>query len=275
MHEGRYVFSQIMDFMPWRPFHNIVEEFQGDKNIQSLTCADYFRIMAFAQLTYRDSLRDTVTCLKAVPSKWYHMGIRSGISLNNLSHAGMKRDWRIFEKVAHLLIQQAQSLYKDDPIDIQGVTSAVFALDSTTIDLCLSLFPWADFRKTKAAVKLHTLIDIRGNIPCFVHISKGKVHDVKVLDTMKFLALAFYTMDRGYFDFRRLYRIHQAGAFFVTRSKKIHGSHVGIPTRLIKPLESGAIKWSFRRESYHENIIPNRSVASCFTMRKNRSVLSS
>jgi len=260
MHEGRFVFSQIMDYMPWRQFHTIVEEFQGDKNVQSLTCADYFRIMAFAQLTYRDSLRDTVTCLKAVRSKWYHLGIRSGISLNNLSNASMKRDWRIFEKAAHTLIQQAQSLYKDDTIDIQGITSAVFALDSTTIDLCLSLFPWADFRKTKAAVKLHTLIDIRGNIPCFVHISKGKVHDVKVLDTMKFLALAFYTMDRGYFDFRRLYRIHQSGAFFVTRSKKTRGSHVGIPSRLIIPLESGVIKLSFRRESYHEGIIPNRSV---------------
>ena len=155
------------------------------------------------------------------------MGIRSGISLNNLSNAGMKRDWRIFEQVAHLLIQQAQSLYKDDSIDIQGVTAAVFALDSTTIDLCLSLFPWADFRKTKAAVKLHTLIDIRGNIPCFVHISKGKVHDVKVLDTMKFLASAFYTMDRGYFDFRRLYRIHQAGAFSSLVQKK-HAVHTSV-----------------------------------------------
>jgi hypothetical protein len=264
-----------MDFMPWRQFHNIVEEFQGNKNIQSLTCADYFRIMAFAQLTYRDSLRDTVTCLKAVPSKWYHLGIRSGISLNNLSNAGKKRDWRIFERVAHVLIQQAQSLYKNDPIDIQGVTAAVFALDSTTIDLCLSLFPWADFRKTKAAVKLHTLIDIRGNIPCFVHISKGKVHDVKVLDTMQFLALAFYTMDRGYFDFRRLYRIHQASAFFVTRSKKTRGLYVGIPNRLIKHQESGAIKWSFHKASCPESIIPNRSVESRFTMRKKRNVLSS
>jgi hypothetical protein len=249
-----------MDYMPWQQFRAIVEEFQGDKNVQSLTCADYFRIMAFAQLTYRDSLRDTVVCLKAVPSKWYHMGIRSGISLNNLSHAGTKRDWRIFEKVAHLLIQQAQSLYKNDPIDIQGITSAVFALDSTTIDLCLSLFPWADFRKTKAAVKLHTLIDIRGNIPCFVHITKGKVHDVKVLDTMKFIIEAFYVMDRGYFDFRRLYRIHQAGAFFVTRSKKTRGLYVGFPNRLIRRQGSGVIKLSFYRESCLESITPNRSV---------------
>jgi len=220
MYEGKYVFSQIMDYMPWRQFHAVVEQFQGDKNIQSLTCADYFRIMAFAQLTYRDSLRDTVTCLQSVRSKWYHLGIRSGISLNNISNAGMKRDWRIFEKVAHLLIQRAQLLYKNNPVDIKGVTSTVFALDSTTIDLCLSLFPWADFRKTKAAVKLHTLVDIRGNIPCFVHISKGKVHDVKILDTMKLIVDAFYVMDRGYFDFRRLYRIHQVGSFFVTRSKK-------------------------------------------------------
>ena len=246
--------------MPWRQFHTIVEQFQGDKNIQSLTCADYFRIMAFAQLTYRDSLRDTVTCLKAVRSKWYHLGIRSGISLNNISHAGMKRDWRIFEKVAHLLIQQAQLLYKNDPIDIQGVTSAVFALDSTTIDLCLSLFPWADFRKTKAAIKLHTSIDIRGNIPCFIHISPGKVHDVKVLDTMKLIAEAFYVMDRGYFDFGRLYRIHQCGAFFVTRSKKIQSLLGGIPIRLTKRLVSGAIRLSSRRENCRENTILNRSV---------------
>jgi hypothetical protein len=261
MHEGRFIFSQIMDYMPWRQFHALVEQFHGDKNIQSLSCADYFRIMAFAQLTYRDSLRDTVTCLKAVRSKWYHLGIRSGISLNNLSNAGMKRDWRIFEQVAHLLIQQAQSLYKNDPVDIPGIFSTVFALDSTTIDLCLSLFPWADFRKTKAAVKLHTLIDIRGNIPCFVHISKGKLHDVKVLDTMQFIMGAFYVMDRGYFDFRRLYRIHQSGAFFVTRSKKTRGSYVGLPIRWIRPLESGAINWLFRRESCPGSIILNRSVA--------------
>jgi len=259
MYEGRYVFSQIMDFMPWRRFQTIVAQFQGDKNVQSLTCADYFRIMAFAQLTYRDSLRDTVICLKAIPSKWYHLGIHSGISLNNLSNAGMKRDWHIFEKVAHLLIEQARTLYKHDPIDIEGITSAVFALDSTTIDLCLSLFPWADFRKTKAAIKLHTLIDIRGNIPCFVHISKGKVHDVTILDTMKFLVEAFYVMDRGYFDFRRLYRIHQAGAFFVTRSKKTRGSFVGLPCPLIKRRVSGAIKLSFRRASYRGSIILNHS----------------
>ena len=261
MYEGQYVFSQIMSYMPWKRFQTIVEQFQGDKNIQSLTCADYFRVMAFAQLTYRDSLRDTIVCLKAVQSKWYHLGIHSGISLNNLSNAGMKRDWRIFEKVAHILIQQAQSLYRDDPIDIQGVTSAVFALDSTTIDLCLSLFPWADFRKTKAAIKLHTLVDIRGNIPCFVHISKGKVHDVKVLDTMKFIIEAFYVMDRGYFDFRRLYRIQQAGAFFVTRSKKTRGLYGGVPTQLIKQPVSGAIKLSFHGESCLENTILNRSVA--------------
>jgi hypothetical protein len=261
MFEGKFVFSQIMDYMPWRQFDAIVEQFQGDKNIQSLTCGDYFRIMAFAQLTYRDSLRDTVTCLKSVQSKWYHLGIRSGISLNNLSNAGMKRDWRIFEKVAHLLIQQAQLLYKNDPIGIKGVTSAVFALDSTTIDLCLSLFSWADFRKTKAAIKLHTSVDIRGNIPCFVHISPGKMHDVKVLDTIKLIAEAFYIMDRAYFDFKRLYRIHQGGAFFVTRSKKTQSSYGGIPNRLTKRPVSGPIRLSYRKENCHENTILNRSVA--------------
>jgi len=260
MFDGKFVFSQVMDYMPWRQFHSIVEQFQGDKNIQSLTCADYFRIMAFAQLTYRDSLRDTVTCLKAVRSKWYHLGIRSGISLNNISNAGMKRDWRIFEKVAQMLIQQAQLLYKNDFVDIKGITSAVFALDSTTIDLCLSLFPWADFRKTKAAIKLHASVDIRGNIPCFIHISTGKMHDVKVLDTMKLIAEAFYVMDRGYFDFKRLYRIHQCGAFFVTRSKKTQSLYGDIPNRLTKRLASGAIKLLFQKENCRENTTPCRSV---------------
>lgn len=232
MYAGKFIFSQVMAFMPWRQFQTIVDQFQCDKNIQSLTCADYFRIMAFAQLTYRDSLRDTITCLKSVPSKWYHMGIRSGISLNNLSNAGMKRNWKIFEQIAHLLIKKAQALYQNDTIEIDGVTSAVSALDSTTIDLCLSLFPWADFRKTKAGIKLHTLVDIRGNIPCFIRISAAKMHDVNVLDTMPLHAGAFYVMDRASLDFKRLNVINRSGAWYVTRSKKTQNGNEGIHEKL-------------------------------------------
>ncbi len=175
--------------------------------------------MAFAQLTYRESLRDIVACLNAVPEKMYHMGIRSGVSRNNLSNATKQRDWRIFADFAQILIEQARRLYAGDPSHV-GLDATVYALDSTTIDLCLSLFPWAPFRKTKAAIKLHTLLNIQGGIPEFILISDGKLHDVNVLDHMIFQAGAFYVMDRGYLDFGRLYKINQAKAFFVTRAKK-------------------------------------------------------
>jgi transposase len=218
MNQGKFVFSQIMDRVPWRRFQTCVDRYHGDRKVQTFRCSDYFRVMAFAQLTYRESLRDIVACLNVVPEKLYHMGIRSGISRNNLSNATKQRDWRIFADFAQILIKQARELYQSDtaPVDIDAT---VYALDASTINLCLSLFPWAPFRKTKAAIKLHTLLNIQGNIPEFIDISDGKMHDVNVLDHMFFQPGAFYVMDRGYLDFERLYKIHQARAFFVTRAK--------------------------------------------------------
>jgi len=219
MHQGQFVFTQIMDRLPWRRFQTCVERYCGDYNVQTFKCSDYFRVMAFAQLTYRASLRDIVACLNVMPEKMYHLGIRSGVSRNNLSNAAKQRDWRIFADFAQILIEEARCLYKSDtpPVDIDAT---VYALDSSTIDLCLSLFPWAPFRKTKAAIKLHTLLNIQGDIPEFILISDGKLHDVNVLDYMIFRAGAFYVMDRGYLDFERLYKINLAKAFFVTRAKR-------------------------------------------------------
>jgi hypothetical protein len=219
MYQGKFVFAQIMDSVPWKRFQTCVDRYRGDYNVQTFKCSDYFRVMAFAQLTYRESLRDIVACLNAVPEKMYHMGIRSGLSLNNLSNAGKQRNWKIFADFAQILIERARVLYGQDALPIE-MNATVYALDSTTIDLCLSLFPWASFRRTKAAVKLHTLLNIQGNIPEFILISTGKLHDVNVLDHMIFQPGAFYVMDRGYLDFERLYNINQAKAFFVTRAKK-------------------------------------------------------
>jgi hypothetical protein len=219
MNQGKFVFAQIMDRVPWRRFQTCVDRYRGDHHVQTFKCSDYFRVMAFAQLTYRESLRDIVACLNAVPEKMYHMGIRTGISRNNLSHVTKQRDWRIFADFAQILIEEARLLYGHDPMPVE-LDATVYALDSTTIDLCLSLFPWAPFRKTKAAVKLHTLLNIQGDIPEFILISSGKLHDVNVLDHMAFQPGAFYVMDRGYLDFERLYKINLAKAFFVTRAKK-------------------------------------------------------
>ncbi len=219
MNQGKFVFSQIMDRMPWRRFQTCVDRYRGDYNVQTFKCTDYFRVMAFAQLTYRESLRDIVACLNAVPGKLYHMGIRSGISRNNLSDATKQRDWRIFADFAQILIEQARELYQNDSAPV-NINATVYALDASTINLCLSLFSWAPFRKRKVAVKLHTLLNIKGDIPEFIHISDGKTHDVNVLDHLIFQPGAFYVMDRGHLDFERLYEIHQARAFFVTRAKK-------------------------------------------------------
>ena len=218
MNQGKFIFSQIMDRVPWRRFQTCVDRYHGDRNVQTFMCSDYFRVMAFAQLTYRESLRDIVACLNAVPEKMYHMGIRSGILRNNLSNATKQRDWRIFADFAQILIKQARELYQSDTAPV-NIDATVYALDASTINLCLSLFPWAPFRKRKAAIKLHTLLNIKGNIPEFILISDGKMHDVNVLDHMFFQPGAFYVMDRGYLDFERLYKIHQARAFFVTRAK--------------------------------------------------------
>jgi Domain of unknown function (DUF4372)/Transposase DDE domain len=218
MNIGKTLFSQLMDFLPWSTFTRIVERQGGDRYVKSLTCADQFRVMAFAQLTYRESLRDIEVCLSAQAAKLYHMGFRHEIKRSTLADANETRDWRIYAEFAQRLITQARKLYAHDSFGIE-LTNTTYALDSTTIDLCLSLFPWALFRTTKSAVKMHTLLDLRGNIPSFIHISDGKLHDVNVLDVLVLEAGAIYVMDRGYLDFARLYLINQAQAFFVTRAK--------------------------------------------------------
>jgi len=218
MHAGSAIFSQLMDIVPWRRFQTCVNRYQGDYKIKEFFCAEHFRIMAFAQLTYRESLRDIEVCLKAIGTRLYHMGIKKPVSRNNLSHANETRDWRIYADFAQILISQAEALYADDPLALD-VVSTVYALDSTTIDLCMNLFPWARFRTTKSAIKVHTLMNLRGSIPEFIHITNGKVHDVKILDLLMPQPGAFYIMDRAYLDFQRLFNLHQERAFFVTRAK--------------------------------------------------------
>src|SRR5215471_18078809 len=218
MNVGKTLFAQLMDFLPWSTFARLVERYGGDHRARTLTCAEQYRAMAFAQLTFRESLRDIETCLSAQASKRYHMGFRNPVRRSTLADANETRDWRIYAEFAQRLIAQARRLYAGDSLGVD-LDNTVYALDSTTIDLCLSVFPWAHFRSTKAAVKMHTLLDLRGVIPSFIHISDGKLHDVNVLDILIPEAGAFYIMDRGYIDFGRLYSLHQAGAFFVTRAK--------------------------------------------------------
>ncbi len=218
MNNGKTVFSQIMEFLPQYQFQKCVEKYNGDGRVRSFSCLDQFYCMAFAQLTYRESLRDIDVCLNAMSGKLYHMGIRGPVRKSTLADANESRDWRIYAEFAHLLIVKARKLYVDEDFGLD-LDNAVYAFDSTTIDLCLSLFPWARFRKTKAAVKMHTLLDIRGSIPVFVSITDGSVHDVNILDELILESGAFYLIDRGYLDFRRLYRINLSLAFFFTRSK--------------------------------------------------------
>jgi len=218
MHVGKLIFAQVMEFAPWHTFRRLVAKYRGDFNIRTFSCLDQFLCMAFAQLTYRESLRDVEACLRAQPSKLYHLGLRGHVSRNTLAHANELRDWRIYCDFAQALIRIARRFYAKESLGID-LSETVYALDSTTIDLCLSLFPWARFRKTKAAVKLHTLLDLRGGIPSFIHISDGRLHDVNVLDVLISEPGAFYVMDRGYLDFDRLHTLHQAGSFFVTRTK--------------------------------------------------------
>ena len=220
MHTGKIVFSQIMDLLPLRRFRTCVDRYRGDFKVKSFTCQDHFRVLAFAQLSHRESLRDIEICLRAMHSKLYHMGIRSRVSRNNLSNANEVRDWRIYADFAQVLIAHARHLYAGEGFTEELNELTLYALDASTIDLCLSLFPWARFRHTKAAIKLHTLIDLRGNIPTFILISDGKLHDVNVLDILLVEVGAFYIMDRGYLDYERLYRMNQARAFFVIRAKK-------------------------------------------------------
>lgn len=218
MHIGRLVFSQVMDLLPMPDFRRCVARYPEQRPSRTFSCLDQFLCMAFAQLTGRESLRDIEACLRAVPTKLYHLGIRGNICRATLADSNERRDWRIFADFAQVLISEARELYAKD-MAVADLTQTIYALDSTTIDLCLELFPWAKFRRSKAAVKLHTLIDLRGSIPTFVHITDGKIHDVNVLNVLTPEAGAYYIMDRGYQDLERFHRLHLAGSFFVTRPK--------------------------------------------------------
>ena len=219
MYVGKTLFAQIMEFVPWTSFGRIVDRYGGNSGVRRLSCAEQFRVMAFAQLTWRESLRDIEVTLGANANKLYAMGLRNTVRRSTLADANESRDWRIWADVAALLIKRARKLYSDTDLVGLDLKNAVYALDATTIDLCLSLFDWAPFRKAKAAVKLHTLLDLRGAIPAFIHISDGKMHEVNVLDFLPIEPGAFYVMDRGYLDFERLYAMNLTGTFFVTRAK--------------------------------------------------------
>jgi hypothetical protein len=218
MNQGKLVFAQVMQHLPQTTFRRCASRYQGEFRVQSFSCLDQFLCMAFAQLTFRESLRDIEACLRAQRAKLYHLGIRSTVSRNTLANANAVRDWRIYADFAQSLIGIARPLYVDEPFGVD-LKDTVYALDATTIDLCLSVFPWAPFQSTKAAIRLHTLLDLRGNIPTFIHISNGKLHEVSVLDQLLPEPGAFYILDRGFIDFTRLYRFHQAGSFFVIRAK--------------------------------------------------------
>jgi len=218
MNTGQTLFSQVMEFLPLHEFRQCVQRYQGDYKTKSFSCMDQFLCMSFAQMTYRESLRDIETCLRSMQSKLYHMGIRGKVSRNTLAHANEARDWRIYADFAQVLIHRARALYQDEDFGFE-MEQTVYALDATTIDLCLSLFPWARFRRQKGAIKLHTLLDLRGPIPAFIEITDGKIHDVRILDLLVPEPGAFYVMDRGYLDFLRLHQLHQAQAFFVIRAK--------------------------------------------------------
>ena len=218
MYSGKTLFAQVMSFLPWTTFARIVDRYDGDRKVRTLRCTEHYRAMAFAQLTGRESLRDIEACLAAGSAKLYHSGFRAPVRRSTLADANEHRDWRIYADFSQRLIVQARALYANEPLATE-LNETAYALDSTTIDLCLSIFPWATFRTTKAAVKMHTLLDLRGSIPSFIHISDGKLHDVNVLDLLVPEAGATYVMDRAYIDFQRLYALHQAGAFFVSNSQ--------------------------------------------------------
>jgi hypothetical protein len=232
MPEGHYVFAQVMQHLPLTTFRRCVERYGGEHKVKRFSCLDQYLCLAFAQLTWRESLRDIEACLRVQSSKLYHLGFRSAIARNTLANANAVRDWRIYADFAQHLIGIARRLYADDPLSLD-LDDTVYALDSTTIDLCFSVFPWAPFRSTKAAVKLHTLLDLRGNIPSFIFISDGKMHDVNILDQLLPEAGAFYVVDRGYVDFERLARLDDAGSFFVTRAK----SNLKVRRRYSRPVD--------------------------------------
>src|SRR6266487_4461886 len=232
MNSGKSIFAQLMDFLPSKAFRRCVKRYKGDYKLKSFSCWDQFLCMAFAQLTYRESLRDIEACLRAQQSKLYHLGIRGQVSRNTLAHANSERDWRIYADFAQVLITRARAFYADDSFGVE-LAQTVYALDATTIDLCLALFPWAKFRKHKGAVKMHTLLDLHGNIPTFIGITDGTVHDVNILDEILLEAGAFYVMDRGYIDFERLYVFTLSSAFFVVRTKE----NVVLQRRYSRPVD--------------------------------------
>ena len=232
MNRGKLVFAQLMQHLPLTTFRRCVTRYRGAFKVKSFSCLDQFLCMAFAQLTFRESLRDIEVCLRAQSSKLYHLGIRSAVARNTLANANAVRDWRIYADFAQSLIGIARPLYAQESFGVD-LQETVYALDTTTIDLCLSVFPWAVFRTAKAAIKLHTLLDLRGNIPTFIHISDGKVHEVNILDQLLPEPGAFYIMDRGFLDFERLYRFHEAGSFFVTRGK----SNLKVQRRYSHPVD--------------------------------------
>lgn len=218
MHAGKFVFSQLMEFLPWKRFQRLVLKYKGDRYVKHFSCSTQFLCMAFAQITYRESLRDIEACLRAHAAKLYHLGIRGRVSRSTLADANEARDWRIHAEFAQSLIATARPLYANDPLELE-LASTVYALDSTLIELCISMFPWARYQASQAAVKLHTLLDLRGSIPSFLYISDGKLHDVRILDQLLPEPGAFYVMDRGFIDYARLHRFHQGGAFFVVRAR--------------------------------------------------------
>lgn len=218
MRAGKFVFAQLMEFLPWKRFQHLVLKYGGDRYVKHFSCANQFLCMAFAQLTYRESLRDIEACLRAHSTKLYHLGIGGPISRSTLADANESRDWRIYAEFAQSLIGTARPLYANDPLEVE-LANTVYALDATLIELCLTVFPWAHYRSTDAAVKLHTLLDLRGNIPSFLYVSDGKFNDVAVLDQLLPEPGAFYVMDRGFVDYARLHRFHQGGAFFIVRAK--------------------------------------------------------
>jgi len=261
MNTGKTLFAQLMDFLPWTTFTRIVDRYDGNRRVRTLSCAEQFRAMAFAQLTYRESLRDIEACLSAQSHKLYHMGFQGPVRRSTLADANESRDWRIYAEFAQRLIALARKLYAQEDLGLE-LTNTVYALDSTTIDLCLSVFPWALFRSTKSAVKMHTLLDLKGSIPSFIHISDGKMGDVHALDLLVPEAGAIYVMDRGYIDFARLHALHRAGSFFVTRAKsnlsahRVYSSTVDRDTGLILRPDHRT-GWLLRREG-----LP-RTSASC------------
>jgi Domain of unknown function (DUF4372)/Transposase DDE domain len=258
MNLGKTLFAQLMDFLPWSTFDRIVARYDGNRAVRTLPCAAQYQVMAFAQITYRESLRDIEACLSAQSAKLYHMGFRGPVHRSTLSDANEARDWRIYAEFAQRLIAQARRLYAGDDLGVD-LSSTVYALDSTTIDLCLSVFPWAHFRSTKAAVKMHTLLDLRGNIPSFIHVSDGRLHDVHALDMLLPEPGAIYVMDRGYVDFARLHVLHQAGAFFVTRAKsnlnahRVYSAHVDRTAGLICD-QTIALDGYLTRRDYPEHL---------------------